>query len=185
MPRAFSSTILPILGVGLGPDVDELLEVVVHALDRVLVDEPFRRDGRLVRADRQHPERDGVVDQHVVPGRRIVIEHQRADALGGDGVGEVSSDRRHAAQRVADGVPDERACASCGTGPRGRSGSARAAPPARIAPRAPASRGPCRRSGCRSPSGLRRRSCRARDGWPSNGSIRGCSPRRASSCPAR
>ena len=90
-----------ILIIGLCPDVGELLEVIVLALDRVLVDEPFRRDGRLVRADRQHTEGHCVVDQHVVPDRRIVVEHERADALGGDLIGKVSPHGSLTRQRIA------------------------------------------------------------------------------------
>ncbi len=93
---------LAVLVVGLRPDMDQFVEAVVDAFDRVPVDQPLGGDGRLGGADRQDAERDGVVRQHVVPRRRVMVEQQRADTVHVDVIGKPHLHGLAAGDRIAD-----------------------------------------------------------------------------------
>ena len=67
-----------VLVVGRIPDLAHALHVVVHAFDRVLVDDPLGGDHGFLRADRPHGEHDDVVAHAVVPGVRQVQDAHRA-----------------------------------------------------------------------------------------------------------
>ena len=63
--------------VGGDPDLGQPVQVIVPALDRILVDQPVGRDLAGGRAERQDAKMQHAVGQEVVPGVRIIKEQQR------------------------------------------------------------------------------------------------------------
>ena len=68
-------TVAGIGRVGREPNPGQFLNLVIHPFDRVAVYQPFGGQLGLGRADRQYPKRDGMIGEHMIPGRREV-KHQ-------------------------------------------------------------------------------------------------------------
>src|SRR5579872_4362987 len=62
------------------PNVGQVLDRIVFSLDGVLVNKPFRPELGLHWTKRKDLKADGVIAQHVIPGRGIVEEQERSDA---------------------------------------------------------------------------------------------------------
>ena len=98
---------VPVLVVGHRPDLGQPLQVVIHPLDRVLVDEPLRRHQRLLRAHRQDAEQRHGIRQEVVPAVGIVEKQQRPRILERH-LADQAVHGRLAVHRVALGGPQQR-----------------------------------------------------------------------------
>lgn len=76
-PSWFCSDRVPVLAVGHRSDPGQPLEVAIRPLDRVLGDEPFRGQHRLLRANRQDGEGRYHVRQEATSAVGIVEQRQR------------------------------------------------------------------------------------------------------------